>query len=220
MNKKGVVIGTAISTIVTIIAVTFIMVLFVAASLAIAALKKPQIEQSISTVSASNFLFRTTSLTDLDNPDRKLTVLEANADGTLATAEYNQLLREIQTASDGPERESKIDEKNKIANRMSQVKEAIKQFMTEKSAIDTCFIMFQGPGKPVKDTIDLAPNGKDIFLQKDGATVRENNNWMEIMEYHSHNLLVKLPEFTSEKYGESQTFKILIYYGPCKHFTN
>jgi len=220
MNKKGVVIGTAISTIVTIIAVTFIMVLFVAASLAIAALKKPQIEQSISTVSASNFLFRTTSLTDLDNPDRKLTVLEAKADGALATAEYDQLLREIETASNGPERDSKIDEKNRIANRMSQVKEAIKQFMTEKSAPDTCFILFQGPGKPVQGNVDLAPNGKDIFFQKDGATARVNNNWMELREYYSHNLLVKIPEFTSTNYGESKTFDILIYYGPCKHFTN
>lgn len=77
MNKKGVVIGKTIATIVTLIVVTFIMAVFVIVSIGVSALKKPEIEKGKIFSQGQNDLLVQNVLVEMNNDQQQMLAYDA-----------------------------------------------------------------------------------------------------------------------------------------------
>lgn len=212
MNKKGIVIGKSISTVVTLIAVTIIMIIFLILSSAITLIKKPEIEQFQGAVRLNSFIFQKTNLGEIDDPGKKLSVLEAITDGTLAQIRYEKLNERLSSGLlNQEERDRIIKERNRVANRMLDVKKAIAKYIDSKRENEICFVLFQ-ENIPAKIS---GLEGIDMFLVKRDGTTLRSGHWDAANKYRREKLLVDIPLFTATKYNTSHDFVMKAYYGPC-----
>lgn len=198
-NKKGIVIGKTLSTIVTLIVISFIMGLFVFAALSVAALKKPNVEQSQSVVSTTNFLFNPTNLNDPTNPEKKQTVMDIVTEiGIIGVKLENIVYR----------REMSVEERRELEEREETLRGEIIKEMEETNLDKICFIVFRKVSGGSGETLDIN------IMKQQGKVWIPNTSGVAV-NYRNNGKLTDFPPVTSKHHGIESTFELKIYYGPC-----
>ncbi len=217
-NKKGIISGKALISIVVIFAVAVIMVAFIYLSTGAVILKKPSVENiAPMPLPGENILLSQITFTYEDGTKKEAVVFDAVIEATLAqkrVEEINQILQGAGTITQ-EKREIITKERNQLTNLMSNVKNSIiAEMKKQNSQEEICFFLFQGE-KALSEKINLEPNGKDITLKVKNQQTLGENFALELEQYGENGYLISIPEFTATKFGITQTFSIKYFYGEC-----
>jgi hypothetical protein len=211
-SKKGFVIGAGLLAVVVLLAVFVLMAFLVIFSAGARIVKSPDSQSAyLSAQPQEIILLNPIELTLKDGAKKQILIIDAIIEGTLAQKRYESISQDS-----SPEA---LEERQKIANHMSSVKEAIKTSLEKQITEKKCLTILQNSQEIINtESLKISGNGKDISFVFENGKGEENHDLLMIQNHKEKNMFSKVPEFTAEKFQTSQTFSIEYYFGDCDYY--
>ncbi|MDO8508891.1 MAG: hypothetical protein Q7S27_04370 [Nanoarchaeota archaeon] len=206
MNRKGQLIGKAITTLPVLLSVIFISGVFLILVGFAILIEKPKVPNLLEGFETNDFIF-----TELNIQSERHLLVEGFVKERLMAVEFERLYSRAKSGSLTTEEKTRYDELNIIYNSFfNNIREGIKKELEEK-AEGSCFLVFFDEGRPIQERVKLG--SRDIYYSFKAGKIEDGRAYDFNLYYDKNKfVLVKFPVKTN---NEKRYIVFQYYYGKC-----